>query len=301
MIHIPRRVYEKFLKFALENANPFENSQNWHECIGLVLGRIKDHEIHVTDIIPIGTGTSVFVDITNYGKVFSLISSSRIDEGEVIVGWAHTHPGLGLFFSNTDVHTQIGYQKMHPLSFGLVLDPMKVTSKSSGFNIYRVDDISLRAFTVDYNFESRFDFLQIKENLIDQLYLKPLPLIAPIQHSNTEISFKEIRITLDGPPSTKVNKDWKIKLKINLPERQFVRLDYSIVLDNLEDFVYLFISQNNTNLYHETISSGTLMIKTFRSTKIGAAKIKFQNIRLSNSIYKFQNLPDMCLTVNIHD
>ena len=140
MIVIPRIIYEKFLRFALESANPLVTSREWRECIGLILGRINKDEILVTDIIPIKSGTGVHVDITDYEKVFSLISTDRIDSGEVIVGWAHTHPGLGLFFSSTDIQTQKWYQRMHPMSFGLVLDPVRITQSFAGLNIYRVNE-----------------------------------------------------------------------------------------------------------------------------------------------------------------
>ena len=152
MIEIPKDVYERFLQFALENANPYDRSQGWKECIGLIVGRISDDLIEVLEIVPISSGTSVFVDITDWEYVFSLIPEERIDEGEVIVGWAHTHPGLGLFFSGTDIGTQQTYQSMHALSFGLVLDPSKVSSNSPGFNIYRVDSNTSQPYTVDYQF-----------------------------------------------------------------------------------------------------------------------------------------------------
>lgn len=42
--------------------------------------------------------------------------------GECVVGWFHSHPGIGAFFSGTDRHTQAGFFH-HPFSLGWVIDP----------------------------------------------------------------------------------------------------------------------------------------------------------------------------------
>jgi len=42
---------------------------------------------------------------------------------ELIVGWYHSHPGLGAFFSTTDRRTQAAFFP-HPYSVGWVIDPL---------------------------------------------------------------------------------------------------------------------------------------------------------------------------------
>ena len=42
--------------------------------------------------------------------------------GEVVVGWYHSHPGLGAFFSATDRRTQAAFFA-NPYSVGWVIDP----------------------------------------------------------------------------------------------------------------------------------------------------------------------------------
>jgi proteasome lid subunit RPN8/RPN11 len=44
-------------------------------------------------------------------------------EQELIVGWYHSHPGLGAFFSDTDRRTQRSFFP-HPFSVGWVRDPI---------------------------------------------------------------------------------------------------------------------------------------------------------------------------------
>ncbi len=42
---------------------------------------------------------------------------------DLIVGWYHSHPGLGAFFSDTDRQTQRAFFN-HPYSLGWVIDPL---------------------------------------------------------------------------------------------------------------------------------------------------------------------------------
>jgi proteasome lid subunit RPN8/RPN11 len=44
--------------------------------------------------------------------------------GEIVVGWYHSHPGLGAFFSGTDRRTQAAFFN-HPFSLGWVIDPLR--------------------------------------------------------------------------------------------------------------------------------------------------------------------------------
>lgn len=49
---------------------------------------------------------------------------AALQPGEVVVGWFHSHPGIGAFFSGTDLHTQAGFFH-HPFSLGWVIDPQR--------------------------------------------------------------------------------------------------------------------------------------------------------------------------------
>jgi proteasome lid subunit RPN8/RPN11 len=303
MIKIPKNVYRKFLRFALENANPLEHPRKWKECIGLILGRINNQEVLVTDIIPIGSGTNVFVDIADYEKVFSLISVSRINQGEVIVGWAHTHPGLGLFFSSTDIQTQTMYQQMHPLAFGLVLDPTKITSTSSGFNIYRVDRTGSHVVSINYHIDETLNFLDTRQQLIEELFLKPeIPYPeVPILISNTEVSWRNIEIKITGPPNIKLKQSFQIGIKIKLPFRQYIRIGYHIESGDLVEDPFTLNLIPNRNIFHETLTSGTLAIYTIHPINVGVTQIKLNNLMITDYKEKNVELPEIYLTTQIQD
>lgn len=299
MIEIPRKIYEKFLRFALENANPLKSRRSWKECIGLVLGKILNDSLIVTDIIPIGSGTSVFVDITDYEKVFSLISFERIDNGEVIIGWAHTHPGLGLFFSGTDIDTQLSYQGMHPQSFGLVLDPTLVESDFPGFNIYRVNNETNRPYTIDYKFDEVIDFNHMKNQLKYELFEIKVPLaeLEPIIKSKGEVAWGDITLKLVGPSDIKYGEKFFINLELVLPYRQYVRIDYRLTITEPEIGEKKSVAETKY-FFHETLSSGTLAIFSFELNEKDSFKLELNDVSITIYSKDTKKLPQLSYEVD---
>ncbi len=63
--------------------------------------------------------------------------------GLYVVGWYHSHPGIGVFLSGIDVETQRRYQKMFPKAIALVVDPLKYarTRRLSDlkFSVFRIN------------------------------------------------------------------------------------------------------------------------------------------------------------------
>lgn len=51
-----------------------------------------------------------------------------LDKGYMVVGWYHSHPGFGAFFSSTDRDTQKHFFK-EPYHVGLVMDPFRKEEK----------------------------------------------------------------------------------------------------------------------------------------------------------------------------
>jgi len=300
MIIIPETVYKRFLRFALENAPPHDRS-SWKECIGLVLGRIDNESMTVTDIIPIGSGTSVFVDITDYEKVFSLIPPSKFEQGEVIIGWAHTHPGLGLFFSGTDTKTQVLYQRMHPKAFGLVLDPTKVSSTKSGFKIFRADDMGREYYSVEYQMDTLFDFQEVKSEIISELALFPVLPPPPQRISKTEISWKNIRVKVNGPTLIQKNKTFKVALVLKTTINQFIRLQYRIrIIGRIQSLVPLE-DYNQNQIVHETISQGTLALIQFIAKDSGFSSIILTDLKITDYTQELQNSPDLVLNLEVQE
>lgn len=271
---------------------------SWRECIALVLGRISGDHVDVTDIVPIGAGSSIYVDITNYERVFSLIPFNRIDQGEVIVGWAHTHPGLGLFLSGTDIRTQKSYQQMHTLAFALVLDPSKITSAFPGFNIYRLDDLA-NPYIAEYEFNEEFDYYKTQEDLVSDLYVTPVPPLEPFAVSNAEISWKNINLSLSGKEILTKGQLFFIELSISLPFRQYIRIEYEI--ESNQNTINPFNTQmiDSKGQIHETIDSGRLCIHSFRAKEAGKSEVKVKHIKMTDYKGTCKEMPNLLLISQI--
>ena len=88
------------------------------------LGAVLPHPlICVTDAVPSqdyqGTSVSLHMDPSVWTSAMA-----KKDSGLMIVGWFHSHPNLGAFFSGTDRSTQRNFFS-HSYSLGYVIDPIR--------------------------------------------------------------------------------------------------------------------------------------------------------------------------------
>ena len=84
-----------------------------------------EHSVLVTDLIPIQAGSSsashVRFDEADWDYVERQMESLHAGDGKCRVGWYHTHPTQGIFFSNYDRDAHSIFQQ--PFQFALVVDP----------------------------------------------------------------------------------------------------------------------------------------------------------------------------------
>ncbi len=107
------------------------------ERIGVLIGNMLDDGLWVTDIVPgdIETdATSCVFTTAKLAKVADDILKGRID-GKV-VGWYHSHPGHGLFMSETDAETQNMLLQFSPFVIAMVVEP---TANEFGIWVYDSD------------------------------------------------------------------------------------------------------------------------------------------------------------------
>lgn len=98
---------------------------------GLLLGEVyadrddpsSSRAVRVTQAVPAqdfdGTGVSLRMSSSVWEQ-----TRRRRGPLELVVGWYHSHPGLGAFFSDTDRRTQRTFFP-HAYSVGWVLDPLR--------------------------------------------------------------------------------------------------------------------------------------------------------------------------------
>mmetsp|Transcript_3133 Transcript_3133/g.3811 ORF Transcript_3133/g.3811 Transcript_3133/m.3811 type:complete len:310 (+) Transcript_3133:107-1036(+) len=98
------------------------------EVMGLMLGEfVDDYTVRVVDVFSMPqSGTSVSVESVD--PVFQtkmLDFLQQTNRPEMVVGWYHSHPGFGCWFSGTDINTQQSFEQLNQRAVGVVVDPIQ--------------------------------------------------------------------------------------------------------------------------------------------------------------------------------
>lgn len=98
------------------------------EVMGLMLGEfIDDYTVRVVDVFSMPqSGNSVSVEAVDpvfQTKMLDMLKQTG--RPEMVVGWYHSHPGMGCWFSGTDVNTQQSFEQLNPRAVGVVVDPIQ--------------------------------------------------------------------------------------------------------------------------------------------------------------------------------
>jgi proteasome lid subunit RPN8/RPN11 len=99
------------------------------ECGGLLLGEVfadgddpaRSRAVLVTQAVAAEEFASTAISLRMSSDVWER-ARGRLAALELVVGWYHSHPGLGAFFSATDRRTQRAFFP-HAYSIGWVVDP----------------------------------------------------------------------------------------------------------------------------------------------------------------------------------
>ncbi len=115
------------------------------EVAGLLIGRERGEELLVTDAVTghqTGSLGHVALDELVMARLTELLHSSGV--GLYIVGWYHSHPGIGVFMSAIDYATQLNYQRLYPKSVALVVDPVEIINSKvltpNSMKFFRVEE-----------------------------------------------------------------------------------------------------------------------------------------------------------------
>lgn len=117
-----------------------------NEVGALALGRRVGRYLVIEDlqiVRELGTSTRIPFDGTDFDR-----AEDKLGDDQSIVGWFHTHPGMGVFMSGTDVRHQQQGQGLFADYVALVVDPFAGDAVELGF--FRVEDGT--AVRVPYRF-----------------------------------------------------------------------------------------------------------------------------------------------------
>lgn len=187
---ISMKAYRRIIVYALRYANNDMKPKNWREAYGILIGHIENDDIcYITDAIPmiVGSRAGVKFETKQYADMAQIDESLyekflNEQSDDFILGWWHTHPGFGWFFSKVDTATQLGYQGPNPYAIGLIYDHTEQTINVSGIKGLRLVDPSRGVY-------SKYAFAELKFDV---------PVDQAINNVNNEAKeilpkFKEIR------------------------------------------------------------------------------------------------------------
>lgn len=192
-VRIKPKAYYKMLVHVLRFGSKVKDQNEFKEVMGILVGHLEGEDedegiknVIVDDAIPISHGGSIEVrfDPQDYAK-FSTIDEQLANKNQFSVGWYHSHPNLGIFFSSTDIVNQLGWQtQWNPSGIGIVFDHAYLENENDpGFRTFRLDDPS-KGQSSDYHEvhtivepPDTIDFYEKIINLINSVHTKEPPIL----------------------------------------------------------------------------------------------------------------------------
>jgi proteasome lid subunit RPN8/RPN11 len=149
------KAYRRIVGYSHRYANDEISSKDWKEVYGILIGSvIKDQKLIVKDAIPMVVGDRAgvkyedkqYVDMAQIDQsVYQ--NSIKNEKSDFIVGWFHTHPGFGFFFSSVDATTQLGYQLPNPFAAAIIYDHTKRKEEKTGMSLLRLENPNKSMFS----------------------------------------------------------------------------------------------------------------------------------------------------------
>jgi len=101
----------------------WSSSNTEREIGGYLVGKIiKDKVMIIDAIYATADSNPTFVSFDNMLQFKIIEELEKKGSDYTILGWFHTHPGMSLFLSGTDIATQKIYQALLPEAVAMVCD-----------------------------------------------------------------------------------------------------------------------------------------------------------------------------------
>ncbi|MHA1269781.1 MAG: hypothetical protein ACTSPY_08365 [Candidatus Helarchaeota archaeon] len=133
--------YKKILLHCTRFANYSIPKKEWKEVYGFLTGKFDGEDVVCYDAVPMTHGGAIEVEFNEQNYIEAAILNEKlVEKNQFIVGWYHSHPGLNIFLSSTDIRNHIGYQGTNPKAIALVFDHTKLKGGFLGFKIFVLDN-----------------------------------------------------------------------------------------------------------------------------------------------------------------
>lgn len=219
MIFIENEAFRNIVIHTAQYAHFDMKVRAWREVYGFLVGSIEEESsehpiVHVTDAIPMAHGTQYGVEFKKEHYILSAYLNLMIAEkNEFFVGWYHSHPGLGLFLSQTDIINQLGYQIVNEKAIALVFDHTKIILKEPPLTIFQLDNPTFGASSAYHSIDYYIGGIKKDDefNGIKEFYYQ---IEADVIANNINPIEQEIKNRV---------AQWRKKTKIELPESQLYK------------------------------------------------------------------------------
>ena len=188
--------YERIVGYATRYANNDINPGKWREVYGILIGTIENNaRVIIKDAIPIMVGDRAGVAFENKQYVDTAQIDASVYEHSIqdkkndfIIGWWHTHPNMGFFYSVVDRTTQLGYQIPNPFAVGLVFDHCKRESEDNYLGI-----AGLRLKDPDFGMRSPFTLIELDYEFDHKTMMKNANIVIKNVSKKMSKVLKEIK------------------------------------------------------------------------------------------------------------
>ncbi|MFX0071415.1 MAG: hypothetical protein ACFFAO_10030 [Candidatus Hermodarchaeota archaeon] len=322
---IKAEAYKTIILYASRYANSALPPKNWKEVYGVLIGYSDDDFVYVerAEALTFGHETDVKLDERHYGFIEKIDNDLYKEKKKYyIVGWFHSHPGLGLFFSYIDLVNQLFFQT-HKDGIGLVFDHTLlgkkreekivseegtehyITKYDTGFEIYRITDLNMDAN--DSEFDSNYHKVDyIIDGLNKFFFANVLSELSALVSEGKPLqsAYGENKKTKksDSGKASKRNKGVKKEDLNNIPMAD------NIIFD-VDDFFYGEISkksEKNSKLREDaekSIYEGNLAFKQ-KDEFMGVEKYR-QGIKIYKKLNEYdrvlellRNLSEYCISTS---
>jgi len=190
------KAYKRIVGYAIRYANDDLDSDEWREVYGILIGSIEDNsKVIVKDAIPMVVGDRAGVKYENKQYVdMAQIDASVFErsiqdkKNDFIIGWWHSHPGFGFFFSPIDCMTQLGYQIPNPYAVGLIFDHSKKESDQ-----YFLGIAGLRLKDPEFGISSTYDLIEVNYELEKKMMVEKIETIIKEINRDMDKVLKQIK------------------------------------------------------------------------------------------------------------
>ncbi|MFX0143424.1 MAG: Mov34/MPN/PAD-1 family protein [Candidatus Hodarchaeota archaeon] len=235
------KAYKRIVGYAIRYANDDMNSEKWREVYGILIGSIENNsKVVVKDAIPMVVGDRAGVKYENKQYVdMAQIDASVFERSiqdkkkDFIIGWWHSHPGFGFFFSPIDCMTQLGYQIPNPYAVGLIFDHCKKKS-----DLHFLGVAGLRLKDPELGISSTYDLIKLNYELEGKKMVLEIETVIKEVNKNINKVLKEVEYIDDVLRKKALAQLQRNYGLILVPKEDIIITDDEEMADEDEKYLY---------------------------------------------------------------